>query len=289
MTLAESYDYCRKVTRTRARNFYYAFVLLDRPRRDAICSIYAFMRRCDDITDEVGSGSAGERRKLLDDWRGQMESALDGRMPEHKLWPAFAETAARYHIPKQYFHEMVDGVGSDLDRNQVETYAELARYCYQVASVAGLSAIHIFGFQSPDAPALAEKCGIAFQLTNILRDVREDALAGRVYLPREDMDRFGVRAEELTSGPETDRFRQLMRFETVRARRCYEESRPLVGMVDPSCRRALSALIRIYETLLDRIAEADYNVLRQRVRLSAMEKTWILVRAFGHASPIPRN
>lgn len=273
MRLEESYSYCRRVARRRAKNFYYAFRLLDAARRDALCSVYAFMRQCDDLSDEPGASL-----EVLEAWRQQLHGALAGNTGTHPLWPAFADTATRYRIPTRYFDDMVDGVSSDLVRQRIDTFAELYHYCYQVASVAGLSLIHIFGFDRPDALTLAERCGVAFQLTNILRDVREDALLGRIYLPREDIERFGVHEETFRHGRETEAFRALMRFEAKRARAYFAESAPLVGMVDRACRPSLAALIEIYSRLLDRIEQADYAVLARRIRLPAAEKFWILLR-----------
>lgn len=274
MALDRSYQHCRDVARSRAKNFYYAFRLLDPVRRDSLCAIYAFMRQCDDLSDEPGA-----TRESLEAWRAQLDAALAGNRPAGPVWPAFADTVARYRIPVQYFHDMIDGVTSDLTRTRIETFDELYCYCYQVASVAGLSLVHIFGFDRPEALVLAEKCGIAFQLTNILRDVREDALLGRTYLPAEDLVRFGVTPELLRSGVENDEFRALMRFEAARAGSYFAQSRPLIGMVDPSCRKSLGALIEIYSRLLGRIEQRQYAVLRQRVRLSTAEKSWILVRS----------
>ena len=173
---------------------------------------------------------------------------------------------------------MIDGVTSDLEFQAVDTFDKLYRYCYQVASVVGLTVIHIFGFCGEAALPLAEKCGIAFQLTNILRDVREDAENGRVYLPAEDLARFGVPASQLVAGPRDDAFRDLMRFEAQRARRYYDESRPLVEMVDRGSRASLRALMEIYSQLLDRIVASDFDVLNQRIALSTKEKVWILIR-----------
>jgi phytoene synthase len=170
-------------------------------------------------------------------------------------------------------------VSSDLEPRRVATFDELYRYCYQVASVVGLSIIHIFGFQSPDALPLAEKCGVAFQLTNILRDIREDAGRGRCYLPAEDLRRFGVTAEDLAAGTRGQNFSQLMQFEVERARRYYEESAPLIGFIDPASRPSLRALVGIYSRLLERIAELDYDIFSRRVALSSLEKSLIVARA----------
>ena len=190
-----SYEYCRCVARSRAKNFYYSFLLLTRQQRKAMCAIYAFMRRCDDLSDEPGAS-----RQALEQWRGELVQSLDGRMAEHPLWPAFCHTVRRFGIPSEYFHEMIDGVVGDLEPRRFQTFAELYRYCYQVASVVGLTCIHIFGFDTKTALPLAEKCGVAFQLTNILRDIREDLERGRIYLPGEDLERFQVTEADLRMG-----------------------------------------------------------------------------------------
>ena len=176
-------------------------------------------------------------------------------------------------------NEALEGVSSDLKPRSFETFDDLYRYCYLVASVVGIATIHVFGFSDSRAPQLAERCGIAFQLTNILRDVREDALNGRVYLPREDMVRFSVTAEMLAASSVSPELRNLLAFEAGRARGYYEEAQPLIGMVEPDSRHALWALIEIYRRLLERIEQRDYDVLTDRVRLSALEKTSIALRA----------
>lgn len=274
ISLEESYAHCRRVARTRARNFYYSFVLLSRPQRNAMCAIYAFMRYCDDLSDEPGAN-----RAALEQWRAALDDALAGRCDAHPVLPAFHDTAVRYRIPPRYFHEMVDGVASDLEPRRFETFAQLYRYCYQVASTAGLTTIHILGFESPAALPLAEKCGIAFQLTNILRDVREDAELGRIYLPAEDLVRFGVTEAGIRAGLRTPEFIELMDFEAARARQYYTESQPLLGLVRAGGRAALSALIAIYSTLLERIVASHYDVFSRRISLSAAEKCWILLKS----------
>ena len=272
--VAESYAYCRRVARTRARNFYYSFVLLSRLQRDAMCAVYAFMRYCDDLSDEPGANRAS-----IDGWRGALEQALAGRTDAHPVLPAFHDTVTRYRIPARYFHEMIEGVASDLEPRRCETFDQLYRYCYQVASTAGLTTIHILGFQSPEALPLAEKCGIAFQLTNILRDLREDADRGRIYLPAEDLARFGVREEDIRTGTRTPEFIALMDFEAARARAYYQESRPLVGLVDRGSRASLTALITIYSRLLDRIERSNYDVFSRRISLPDWQKCLIVLNA----------
>ncbi|MBZ5576458.1 MAG: phytoene/squalene synthase family protein [Acidobacteriia bacterium] len=274
MTVEQSYAYCRRVARSRAKNFYYSFLLLSAQQRKAMCAIYAFMRYCDDLSDEPGA-----TRAAIDRWHAELDDALEGRFSGHPVWPAFHHTVRRFGIPREYFSEMIEGVASDLEPRQLETFDQLYRYCYQVASVVGLTIIHIFGFDTPRALPLAEKCGVAFQLTNILRDLREDAERGRLYLPAEDLRRFCVNPEDLCAGRRTEGFLQLMRFEGARARAYYTEAMPLLDLVHRRSRRSLWALISIYSELLERIERANYDVFTRRVRLSALEKSWIVVRA----------
>jgi phytoene synthase len=272
--LEDSYAWCRRVARTRARNFYYSFVLLSREQRNAMCAVYAFMRYCDDLSDEPGANRAG-----IEQWRAALEQALAGRCQAHPVLPAFHDTVSRYRIPARYFHEMIDGVASDLEPRRFETFDRLYRYCYQVASTAGLTTIHILGFDSAEALPLAEKCGIAFQLTNILRDIREDAERGRIYLPAEDLARFGVTEEDIRGGVRTPEFIDLMDFEAGRARAYYKESQPLLGLVHRRSRASLAALTSIYSRLLDRIERSSYDVFARRISLPAAEKSWIVVKA----------
>jgi 15-cis-phytoene synthase len=265
--LSTSYAFCRRIARTRARNFYFSFLLLSREQRDGMCAVYAFMRYCDDISE-----GAGASREAIERWRRDLDRALTGHYGDNPLWPAFHATVRRYRIPCQYFHEMISGVSSDLEPRQIQTFDELYRYCYQVASVVGLTIIHIFGFESQETLPLAEKCGIAFQLTNILRDVREDAENQRVYIPAEDIRRFGADLAE-----RDENFIRLLEFEAERARRYYDESQPLVELVHKRSRASLWALIEIYRRLLDRIERSNFDVLRQRIRVPTWQKICILI------------
>lgn len=278
--LEESYRHCRRIARQRAKNFYYSFLLLEPPQRDAMCAIYAFMRQCDDLSDNPVSTDKTALQQSIRLWRLQLDRALRGDTDDDPIWPAFFDTVRRYRIPHRFFHEMMDGITSDIEAQQMQTFEELYRYCYHVASVVGLTIIHIFGFHSVRALLLAEKCGVAFQLTNILRDVREDAEAERVYIPAEDLQRFGVSVEQLRSGREDEHFRELMRFEAKRARDCYAESEPLMDLIHPSSRRSLWALREIYLRLLGKIEAADYNVLSRRITVSKPAKIALLLRAF---------
>lgn len=267
--LDQSYAYCRKVARTRARNFYYSFLLLERDQKNAMCAMYAFMRFCDDLSDEQGATLSA-----ISQWQSELTAALNGQYSQHPLWPAFDDAVRRYRIPHQYFYDIIAGVSSDLEIRHIETFDDLYRYCYLVASVVGLTTIHIFGFDSADALPLAEKCGIAFQLTNILRDVREDAQNGRVYIPAEDLRRFDTDLRTHNTN-----FVRLMEFETARARDYYEKSRPLLDLIHQRSRPSLWALIQIYRRLLDRIERSNFDVLERRISLPVWEKLSIVARA----------
>ena len=279
MTLSGSYRYCERIARSRAKNFYYSFVLLSTDQRRAMCAVYAYMRYCDDLSDDE---SNTDRAGSIAKWRSDLQQALSGgQLPDHPLWPAFCDTVERFKIPQQYFFDMIVGVSSDLEPRRLQTFSELYDYCYHVASVVGLTIIHIFGFDGPEALPLAEKCGIAFQLTNILRDIKEDVGLNRVYLPAEDLKRFAVTEQELSASRPSGEFLELMRFEAARARKYYNESRPLLELVHKKSRSSLWALIEIYSRLLDRIESAGYDVLSQRVRLSTAEKAGIVLKAFA--------
>jgi phytoene synthase len=279
MTVEESYAFCERVARAQAKNFYYSFLLLSRPQRRAMCAIYAFMRYCDDLSDAEG---IRDRAGAIARWQKDLEAALAGvapeNAPENPLWPAFSDAVARYRIPHQYFRDMIRGVSSDLEPRQLQTFDELYDYCYHVASVVGLTIIHIFGFEDPRTLELAERCGVAFQLTNILRDVREDAEHGRIYLPAEDLKRFSVNPRELAGAALSPALRSLLAFEADRAREYYRETESITNLVDPRSRASLKTLIGIYARLLERISNSGYEVLGERVRVPTWEKIWILAR-----------
>lgn len=277
--VAESYRFCENVARREARNFYYSFRLLPRDRRLSMCALYAFMRQTDDLADEPGT--ALEKRSALASWRVQLADALSGAVDAQPLWPAVADTVRRHAIPTSYLNAVIDGVEMDIEPRPFRTFDELHRYCYHVASAVGLCCLSIWGYRSEGGRAerLAESCGVALQLTNILRDVREDALAGRVYLPREDLDRFGVSRDDLAHGPLNDSLRALLAFEGGRARAFYEESRPLVHLIEPVGRPVFRAIVEIYRALLDEITRRDYEVFSGRVSLPSWRKTMIALRA----------
>lgn len=274
--LDESFAWCRSLTRRTAGNFYYAFrTLSDRRRRDT-CALYAFMRIADDLGDDEGP-TIEERRERLAAWRRAMHAAIAGIGGEdHPCLPALADVVRRYDIPVRFLDDVITGIESDLDFEPFATFDELARYCYHVAGAVGVCCIHVWGMRHERAIEAAIDCGLAFQLTNILRDVGEDARGGRVYLPTEDLARFDVTPDDLRECRGDEQFLELMRFETERARDYYTRAERLFDDVEPRARPILSAMIRIYRGLLDEIERRDFDVLGpERVRLSRVRKLWI--------------
>jgi len=282
--LESSYEYCRRVARNAASNFYYAFYMLPRPKRDALCAIYAFMRLVDDASDApVSVASATDenalRRAALSRWRVFLDKSVAGDTSGHAILPAFADTVKRYRIPSRYFHDLISGAEMDLVETNYATFEALQEYCYRVAGTVGLTCVHVFGFEDPHVLELAQHLGIAFQLTNILRDVSSDLAIRRVYIPAEDLSRFGCSVAELERGVVTPAVRELLRFEEERAWKFYREGARLVSKVDADSRAALWALVRIYSGLLARIEERDFDVFSARVRLNTAGKARILLRA----------
>ncbi len=273
--VARSFAYCERLARRAAANFYLAFRLLPADERQAMCALYAFMRVADDAADEPGSARA--KRAALEAWRDQFGDALAG-VYRHPLHPALHATLSRYDIPRAYLDAVLDGVSMDLDTNRYATFADLYPYCYRVASAVGLACVRVWGAGGAEAEPFAEAAGIAFQLTNILRDVAEDSALGRVYLPLEDLARFGYGVEELFSGRSDERFRELMRFEADRAYFYYEAAAPLAGLLAPAGRAVFLMMLRTYRGLLDEIVRRDFDVFSGRVRLSALHKLWLAAR-----------
>ncbi len=277
--LERSYRHCRSVARARARNFYYGFWLLPRERRDAFCAVYAFMRVCDDVAD--GGADAAQKRALLQGVHESLDRALAGNYAHSRIFPALHDAVKRYAIPAEYLHELIRGTEMDLSIRSYPTFDDLRQYCYRVASVVGLCSLHMMGFQDAKAKQLAEQCGLAFQLTNILRDVREDAAAGRIYLPVEDLERFGYSPEQFAEGVYDSAFADLMRFEVARARTYYDEAAGLIPLVAPESRAALWALMSIYRGILSRIERGGAAGLSRRAALSTWEKIALVLRAEG--------
>jgi 15-cis-phytoene synthase len=294
--LAAAYRTCTEIARKQAKNFYYAFLALPKPKRDAICAVYAFMRHADDISDDE-SRTREQRRADLDDWLDQWHRAAAGGSTADPVFLALSDARQRFQIPMVLLDQLVQGTAMDLDSTHSEaldeapeappwdtyaTFEELQQYCYYVASVVGLVCIRIFGYSDPRAEKLAEETGIAFQLTNILRDVREDAERGRIYLPLEDLDRHNVRISELASiryGSQiTLNQRELLESIASRAEYFYRSGYQLLPMIAGDARPALWVLITIYHDLLRRIERRGFDVFSSRVSVPLGSRIAILLR-----------
>ncbi len=309
LELKRAYAFCRAVARREAKNFYYAFIALPTPRRNAICAIYAFMRRADDLADDE-TLPREERRLRLAAWLAEWRAVCQGADTADPAFLAVRHCTARFHIPLSLLDELVAGVTMDLDRDVIDpprnnetgcptlsasfaervgnhapntyaTFADLYRYCYLVASVVGLVCIRIFGYTDPRAEKLAEETGIAFQLTNILRDVAEDAERNRVYLSLEDMAAHNVSLDSLlhrkAGAPPTANERALLAEIAQRAEKFYQSAQALLPLIDRESRPALWVLVSIYHGLLLRIERANYDVFSRRASVPIPQKLVILV------------
>jgi 15-cis-phytoene synthase len=285
----EAYRVCREIARKQAKNFYYAFVALPTHKRDAICAVYAFMRHADDLSDDE-SLSLDQRRTNLRTWLDAWHRASSGEATTDPVFIALADAQARFQISAALLDHLVEGTAMDLQHpmppGQYDTYAtfdDLYRYCYLVASVVGLVCIRIFGYTDPRAEKLAEETGIAFQLTNILRDVREDFERGRIYLPLEDLQHHTVSIADLSTLASTSRSLTpneftLLDVETKRAQHYYKSGYALLPLIAPDSRPALRVLIAIYHSLLRRIENHSYNVFSTRISVPTWRKVAILTR-----------
>jgi 15-cis-phytoene synthase len=274
-SVVESYDHCRRLAKRTARNFYYSFLTLPRERRRAMCVLYAFMRVTDDLGDSAEPVAV--RVAALKQWRESLLRACQTGVFNHPVLPALADLIHRDNIPVSYLLDVIAGVEMDLAPVAFATFDQLAGYCYHVAGAVGLACIHLWGFHDDRAPAAAIDCGTAFQLTNILRDLREDTERGRVYLPREDLDRFHLTTADLAGmnragGGHDERFVRLMQFEVARAREYYARARTLQEYLDPPGKPILETMLRIYGGLLDEIERRGYDVFSGRVELSPWRK-----------------
>jgi len=278
-TLAEDYARCAEITRRSSSNFYYAFMLLGSGRRQALYAVYAFCRFIDDIADDSGIKDASAMLAL---WRKELHNVYGGS-PTRPISRALAEAVRRFPIPRRHFEEVIDGVEMDLSRTRYATFRELELYCHRVASAVGLICIEIFGYGDPSAHLYAERLGLAFQLTNIIRDVSEDAARRRIYLPLEDLARFQVTEDEILRGIYSSRFIALMEFEADRARGFYREAADALAPEDRATLLAAEGMRLIYAALLERIARASFRVLDQRISLSAPYKLYLVGRAWAGA------
>jgi phytoene synthase len=276
-----AYGACRAIARKKAKNFYYAFVALPARKRDAICAVYAFMRQADDISDDETLPIA-ERRIVLDAWLAGWHQAETGAPTNDLVFIALLDAQRHFGISSHLLDQLVQGTATDLESKVTAyaTFADLYHYCYLVASVVGLVCIRIFGYQDPGAEKLAEETGVAFQLTNILRDVREDAERGRLYLPLEDLEQCGVTAGSMTAisdgGQLTPQQRQVLLIQAQRAEKFYQSAKALLPLISPDSRGALWVLVTIYHRLLQHIEQRNFDVFSARVGVPTYEKLSIL-------------
>ena len=285
LVIERAYAECRAIAKREAKNFYYSFVALPKPRRNAICAVYAFMRKADDLADDE-SRSREQRRGDLGLWLSEWHEALSSADTGDPVFIAVRDAVERFSIPTKLLDELVSGTTMDLENAQREapdtyaTFDDLYRYCYLVASVVGLVCIRIFGYSDPRAEKLAEETGIAFQLTNILRDVVEDAGRNRVYLPVEDLAAHHLSVDQLlrhpAGSPPSAEERALLKEIAMRAEHYYESSRALLPLIDRESRPALWVLVRIYHALLRRIRRADYDVFSRRISVPKIQKLELL-------------
>jgi phytoene synthase len=275
--LREDYARCASITRRSSSNFYYAFMLLPAERRQALYAVYAFCRFIDDIADD---DSVGHPAELLARWRQELERVFGG-LPSYPVSRALAHNVRRFAIPRRYFEEIIDGVEMDLERKRYATFDELRLYCYRVASAVGLVCIEIFGYRNPRTREYAENLGIAFQLTNIIRDLSEDAARGRIYLPLEDLARFGVTEDEILRGDDTLELRRLLEFEVERARSFYALAEQALAPEDRGAMVSAEAMRSIYRALLERIASKGCGVVGQRHHLSTPRKLYLVGRTWA--------
>jgi len=296
--LAMAYSVCRGIARKSAKNFYYAFLVLPRRKREALCAVYAFMRRCDDLSDDA-SLPTWERRAKLEAWLDALHHAQAGEPTDDPIFLALTDAQRRYHVPSELLDQLAFGTlmdvpdeGADVYQQQAtqsgtqepvvqyRSFKDLYLYCYHVASVVGLVCIKIFGYRDPAAERLAERCGVAFQLTNIIRDVKEDAGMGRVYIPLEDLYKHELLPGDLTRTPDSTSMRALLAMEAERAREFYQSGHELIPLVSEDSQPALWVLVTIYQRLLDKIALRRYEVFAERVSLTRREKLVILGKGF---------
>ena len=268
-------QYCESRAAKSGSSFYYSFKLLPPERRRAITALYAFCREVDDVVDEVHDPAVA--RAKLAWWRTEIGAVYDGA-PQHPVAQALVPVVRSYRLPREHFEAVIDGMAMDLAQQRYADFADLERYCHRVAGVVGLMSAEIFGHEETSTAGFARDLGIAFQLTNIVRDVGEDARRGRIYLPQEDLARFGVSASAILRAREEPGFGALMAFEVERARAWYDRAMAQLAPRDRKVQRASLAMAAIYRTLLDEIARDGYHVLDRRIALTPLRKLWIAWR-----------
>lgn len=273
-----SYAYARRIARRTAKNFYYTFLLLPPERRRSLHVVYTYSRRLDDAVDAIEEKGQSPEQAGAD--LEFLRSLLSANPPDDPLLPALKDTIARFRIPLTFFEELIEGMYMDLRKQRYSTFDELYLYCYRAASCVGLVCVEIFGHDGNGVAGPAEELGIAMQLTNILRDVSEDLERGRIYLPFEDLARFGYSEEDLARGVVDGRFRDLMAFEVARARDYFERAQSLFPHIRPESRSCPVLLKRFYSRILDRIERQGYDVLSRRPSLPLRTKLGLAAGAW---------
>jgi len=279
--LRQAERYCRRCTAASGSSFTASFLLLPSDQRRAMTALYAFCRLVDDLVDETGD--LVQARAQLDAWRSEIDALYAGT-PRHPVTVALAPAVARHALPQALFHDIIDGMAMDLDPQPYADFAALRRYCYRVASAVGLLAAEIFGYRNERTRAYAHDLGIALQLINIARDVGEDARRGRIYLPRDEMARFGVGVADLLAGRDDERFQALMAFQIGRARQQLTEALAQLPVEDRAAQRPGLIMAATYGALLDEIVRQRVPVLQRRVRLAKAHKLWLVVKTWLAAS-----
>lgn len=272
--IEQSYRHCARAARRAASNFYWSFWLLPKAKRRAMYALYAFSRRTDDLADSHGNGN---RAAAIDDWRQALDRAFAGEATSLEL-PALVDAATRYKIPRQCFDDVIDGVTMDLTPRTFQTFEELSEYCHLVATAVGIACVHIWGFRDKGVFRPARCCGLAFQLTNILRDLKEDAQRGRVYLPLEDLQRFDYSADELLCGVVDRRLLELVRFEVDRADELYRCAEQTSDYLTRDGRRSFGVMLAVYRGLLEKIKRRGGDVFTRRIRLDSSRKAAAVMR-----------
>ena len=273
-----AYDHCRRIAREQAKNFYYAFRTLPGPKRRAIYATYAFCRHCDDIADD---DRPLEDKKRLFARERQLLGDLGKDGAEGPVYIALSDTSQIFGIPPRYFEEVIEGVEMDLTLTRFKTFEELRAYAYRVASVVGLICIEVFGYEDERAKEYAVDLGLAMQLTNILRDIKEDAERGRIYIPLDEMERFEYSEADLMGGVVNDAFRGLMAFQAARARRYFDSGKRLIPLLSAESRACPATLHKVYSTILDRIDASGFDVFKKRIGLNKSEKVLIAAKLWA--------
>ena len=275
--LKDSYKICAEITKSQAKNFYYAFVTLPTHKRMAIYAVYAFCRYCDDISDDKATENRSEQFVSL---KKELKLSIDGKLPNNPIMPALIDTINKFKIPISYFYELINGVEMDLTKSRFLNFKELKDYCYKVASIVGLISINIFGYKDSKASQYAIDLGIAMQLTNIMRDLNEDSERDRIYIPQDEMNQYGYKETDMLNGHMNDNFKQLMHFQVERARCYFDSGFNLLEFLHKDARGCTAILHNLYSRILDKIEEKEYDVFSNRISLTSIEKTTIMTKFF---------